>query len=254
MTNHIAKYYAFYTNTDSTISDTEDSFEVFAAFEGVPGATIITISILCFLLFYFPVFITSMSFVFTASAALPSFFEFLAVCLGSILSCFGLIIFPFMYLYPYVRFVYWVAIGFFRRFEETKSWRQHISYQLIGWTETVNNLFGKEYIWQNHQITFELASSESKQYLEDMFKIHFEKMHRKFYASDYYDPRQNWTFDPNTSTLSGTLNAEYLGVFHNFLKNDMTKPFVQLKNVAFAPKNEPYFLKKVQSESGGGGG
>ncbi len=254
MLSRLTKYYNYYANPDTDISETEDSFAVFADFEGVSGATVITISILCYLHYRFPIFIVGMSFISNVSAALPSFFGFFVLCFGIIAGVFCLTILPYIFFYSYIRFIYWVALGFFQKFENSNNWRQTLNYQLVGWTKTVNGLFGKEYTWQSFEITFEFSSPESKTNFEGVFKTYFRNLHKKYYTTVGYDSRKAWEFDANTSVMSGSINTEYLSVFHNLLKYDLTKSNIEVKKVVFIPNDESYFVQKYQSESSGGGG
>lgn len=250
----LSKYYNYYTSTDSKISETEDSFAMFADFEGVSGGTVITISILCFLHFRYPILSVGMSFISNISAALPSFFGFFVLCFGIILGFFCVTILPYILLHSYIRFIYWAILGFFKKFENSYCWRQHLPYQLVGWSKTANSLFGNEYTWQDYEIIFELHSQESRAYFEDIFNIYFQNLHKKYYLTEGFDSRKAWEFNASTGIMSGSLNAEYLKVFHNLLKYDFTKTSIEIKRVVFIPKDDSCFVQKYHYESSGGGG
>jgi len=254
MLSKLTKYYNYYTNPETEISENEDSFAVFADFEGVPGATVIIISILCFLHFRYPIFAGGMRFISDISAALPSFFGFFALCFGIIVGFFTVTILPWILLHSYIRFLYWYILGFFQKFENSYHWRQNIDYQLVGWSKTVNSLFGKQYFWQNYEVSVELLNPESKTYLEEIYKSNFRNLHKKYYATVGYDTRKPWRFDPDMGIMSGSLNAEYLSVFHNLLKYDLTKSNIEVKRIIFTPNDEAYLVRMAQSDSSGGGG
>lgn len=255
MLSRLTKYYSYYSSPDTDISETEDSFAVFADFEGFAGTTVITISILCYLYYRYPIFFVGMDFISNVSAALPSFIGFFVFCFGVIVVFFCLTILPYILLHSYIRFAYWVTLGFFQKFESSYRWRQYLEYQLVGWENAVNSLFGKEYIWQSYEIIFEFSSPENQIGFEEIFKTYFQNLHKKYYPTVGYDPRKVWVFDANTGTMSGSLNTEYLGIFHNLLKYDLVKKTsIKVNKVGFIAKDEYYFVQKYYSESSGGGG
>jgi hypothetical protein len=253
MLSKLTKYYNYYTNPDAEISETEDSFAIFADFEGVPGATVITISMLCFLHFRYPILSEGLSLIANICTSLPPFFAFFVFCFGIIAGFFVVTILPYILLHAYIRFLYWYILGFFQKFEKSLHWRQYIDCQLVGWSKMVNSLFGKQYLWQNYEISIELHTPESEEHFENIFKIYFQNLHKKYYATYGYDTRKPWKFDPNTGIISGSLNTEYLSVFHNLLKYDLTKSTIEVKRIVFIPNDEPYFVRMAQSDNSCGG-
>jgi hypothetical protein len=194
-----------------------------------------------------------MSFISNLSAGIPSFFGFFVFCFGIIAGFFCLTILPYILLHSYIRFIYWFALGFFQKFENTNQWRQHIDYQLVGWMQAVNDLFGKQYLWQNYEIIFEFSSPESQSNFEGFFKTYFQNLHKKYYITVGYDTRKAWKYDFDLGVMSGSLNSKYLNVFHNLLKYDLGKSNIEVKSVVFIPNDESYFVQRAESESSGGG-